>query len=188
MTDRLPASLQRGSRPEPPVAPHVRGSLGNHALARWLGRKPATPEVADETSLAEDFEQIVSDAMLTMALAIGGTGQTIALTGSVGRGGKNLRRDVSAICVRLLALGFNPGTQPAELEATIERYQREVVGARRPDGRIDPGGRTLAALVQGKRAPAPEPGEETAPAAAAPAQPAAAPAAQTPSGPRKSEA
>ena len=88
------------------------------------------------------------------------------------------------MCARLLALGFSPGSKLTELDAAIERYQREVVGLRRPDGRIDPGGRTLTALAQGRRAPAPEPGEEPAQAAAAAPGTAAAPAAPAPSGPR----
>lgn len=177
-TRRLSRDGER-SRPRRPDQPHLPvDGLANRALARRLGREAAAPEVASDKTLDDDFEQIVSDAMLTMAMAAGGIGQAITIAGSVGRGGRNLRGDVAAVCARLLALGFNPGGKIADLDAAIERYQREVVGLRRPDGRIDPGGRTLTALSQSKRAPAPEPGEETAQAAPTPA------AAPAPSGPR----
>lgn len=179
-TQRLSRDGERSrrGRPDQPHLP-VTG-LANQALARRLGREAAAPEVASDKTLDDDFEQIVSDAVLTMAMAAGGVGRAITIAASVGRGGKNLRSDVAAVCARLLVLGFNPGGNVADLDATIERYQREVVGLRRPDGRIDPAGRTLTALSEAKRAPAPEPGE--APAQAAPA--AAAPVAQAPSGPR----
>jgi hypothetical protein len=99
--------------------------------------------------------------MITMTIAGAvGAAHTLVIAETVGRGGKNLRRDVSAVCARLLALGVNPGSSLAGLETAIERYQREVVGLRHPDARIDPGGRTLAALSQAKRAPAPEPEEQ----------------------------
>ena len=184
-TERLSRDGERGRPRRPEQAQPPTPGLPNQALARRLGREAAAPEVASDKTLDDDFEQIVSDALVTMAMAAGGLGQAITIAAPVGRGGKNLRRDVAAVCARLLALGFSPGSKLTELDAAIERYQREVVGLRRPDGRIDPGGRTLTALAQGRRAPAPEPGEEPAQAApAAPGTAAAAPAAPAPSGPR----
>src|SRR5262249_51379713 len=143
-----PAPARRPDQPLPPIL-SLQRSAGNQAVARMLDRQAAAPEVATDKTLDDDFEQIISDAMRTLAMAGGGgAGQAIAITASVGRGGKNLRRDVSVVSARLLGLGFNSGSKLSDLDAAIERYQREVVGMRRPDGRIDPGGRTIAALAQ----------------------------------------
>jgi hypothetical protein len=166
--DRLLKEAER-SRPAPapdqPPAPilSLQRGVGNQAVARMLDRQAAAPERATDKTLDEDFELILSDAMLTLAMAGGGgAGRPIALAAPVGRGGANLRRDVAAVCARLLGLGFNPGGTLTDLEAAIERYQREVVGLRRADGRVDPGGRTVAALSQAKRAPAPDPAQAPA--------------------------
>ncbi|MBE9129619.1 MULTISPECIES: hypothetical protein [unclassified Coleofasciculus] len=89
---------------------------------------------------------------------------TIKLEGSVGRGGKNKTTDVVTIQQRLSGLGFltndasaaeRPTSETKEsipedsLSATIaaiEHYQSEVVKLSSPDGRVDPGGKTLKAL------------------------------------------
>jgi uncharacterized small protein (DUF1192 family) len=128
----------------------------------------------------------------------------VELSGSVGAGGRNDAADVAAVAGRLEALGFEvpaditrPDASLGSLIQAIERYQGEVVGLRRPDGRIDPHGRTLKAMNRWAREPAeqseaaaePAPPEvvpspaapETAgPQAAAPAEPAAAPAEKAP--------
>lgn len=77
------------------------------------------------------------------------------ITASVGRGGTNRRNDVTTIQklinaniglitpLRLLAEDGRVG--PATIGA-IEVFQRRVVKLLRPDGRVDPGGRTLQIL------------------------------------------
>ncbi|MBL8820210.1 MAG: hypothetical protein JNL58_29575 [Planctomyces sp.] len=77
----------------------------------------------------------------------------ISITGSVGRGGKNLPADVKCIQTRLNEL---MGTQKQKLavdglngpktESMIADFQRSVVKYRSPDSRVDPHQKTLAAL------------------------------------------
>src|SRR5262249_49330874 len=126
----------------------------------------------------------VDDAATILALAATGTGlKELQIAGSVGRGGKNAQGDVAAVCARMLGVGYAPGASLTALGDAIARYQAEVVQMRRPDGRIDPGGRTLGALRAPTKAPAgPAPASAPAPAAPAPAAPVAAPA--VPRGPR----
>ncbi len=149
------------------------------------------------TSASEEIGHLVEDAKLVLELAATGTGLSeLRIAGSVGRGGKNHPHDVAAVCARMLGVGFAPGASLVELSAAIARYQTEVVGMPTPDGRIDPGGRTIAAL-RGSRGgagahgpaaphahvPAAPAGHAPAPATA-PAAPAHAPAPAVPAGPR----
>jgi hypothetical protein len=127
------------------------------------GADGAAPAAA---TAAQQVERLVIDAKRVLELAATGLGlHELTIEGSVGRGGKNRPHDVAAVAVRLLVVGYPPGSTLGELAAAIARYQAEVVGLPRPDGRIDPGGKTIAALGAMKRAPA---------AAEAPAVPAAA--------------
>ena len=68
--------------------------------------------------------------------------QTIA--SAVGTGGSNLPVDVAKI-QGLLGLAMN-GVVDDALLAAIKTFQREQVGMNNPDGRVDPGGGTLARL------------------------------------------
>ena len=78
-----------------------------------------------------------------------------AITGSVGRGGTNGRRDVETV-QRLLNqhIGRLTPLSPLVVDglaggstvAAIETFQRRVLHMSRPDGRVDPGGRTFRAL------------------------------------------
>lgn len=89
-----------------------------------------------------------------------------SITNSVGRGGTNLRPDVTTV-QRLLnsAMRSLPGFHPLAVDglsgpktiAAIERYQREVVRMMRPDGRVDPNGQTIRLLGGGGGVPAPSP-------------------------------
>lgn len=73
---------------------------------------------------------------------------------SVGRGGRNPRGDVLTV-QQLLNRHVRPPARPSAESgvadvATIEAivlFQRRVVRMRRPDGRVDPGGRTIRALA-----------------------------------------
>ena len=73
---------------------------------------------------------------------------------SVGRSGGNLKQEVQYVQAllnihrqrqRLTALKLDGLAGPKTIEA-IEEFQRNVVGIRPPDGRVDPGARTIAAL------------------------------------------
>jgi hypothetical protein len=157
-------------------------SAGNQAVVARLAGDPPGRDAA-RSSEASD---LAGDAKLAVEMAATGLGiAALEIGGSVGNGGKNEPHDVALVCARLLGLGHPPGSTLAELGAAIERYQREVLGWSRPDGRIDPGGRTIAALRGGADAaaaatpaapPAPAPAPAATPAAPAPTAAAATPA------------
>lgn len=93
----------------------------------------------------------------------------IEIHGSVGRGGANRFHDVAAVqtllndCLHLIAPlpEIDPnGLVGEDTVVAIEEYQRRVLGASEPDGRVDPGGRTLLSLVANRRE-TPVPGMET---------------------------
>jgi peptidoglycan L-alanyl-D-glutamate endopeptidase CwlK len=79
--------------------------------------------------------------------------QSVNINQSVGRGGINQIRDVWAVQSQLnaqmpasmtrLVIDGNAGTATV---AAIRNFQKLVVGVRTPDGRVDPGGKTLIAL------------------------------------------
>lgn len=74
------------------------------------------------------------------------------ITFSVGHGGKNTYKDVATVqgllnhCLRLI-----PGIKPLDTDGkvgtktidAIKAFQSKVVSMKEPDGRIDPGGKTL---------------------------------------------
>lgn len=71
-----------------------------------------------------------------------------AISASVGRGGRNLSPDVTIVQNLLIGAGINPGRPDGicgnrTITAIINYQQRFLVN---PDGRIDPGGQTLARL------------------------------------------
>jgi len=79
----------------------------------------------------------------------------VGITKSVGRGGMNLPADVAT--VRQLLAGFVKRTGKPPLATglmdqrtidTIVEYQKTVMQLRVPDGRVDPGGKTLASLIR----------------------------------------
>jgi len=77
-----------------------------------------------------------------------------ALSGSVGQGGKNFPDDVRLVQTLLnehLPIPASPvqvtGRVDQHLITVITHYQRQIVGMARPDGRIDPGGRTFQSLT-----------------------------------------
>ncbi len=88
------------------------------------------------------------------------------LQGSVGRGGKNHRGDVifvqqllnQHLSVPLEVLQVDGVVGPMTIFA-IEEYQRRNVLSIRPDGRVDPGGKTFGALTAGlgRQLPGPPP-------------------------------
>lgn len=78
---------------------------------------------------------------------------TININGSVGRRGRNNPMDVRAVQTRLNDLTRPPrtflkvdGKSGPMTESVIADFQRSVCGSLNPDGRVDPGQKTLAAL------------------------------------------
>jgi len=83
------------------------------------------------------------------------------IVASVGRGGLNRTEDVLLVQALLNRHSQEPqrplvvdGVMSSRTIAAIEAFQRRVVNIHRPDGRIDPGDRTMAALArQAEQAP-----------------------------------
>jgi len=81
-----------------------------------------------------------------------------ALTTSIGQGGKNinpadnawvqmsLNKFIVPGCLSRLKPLTPDGIIGPKTIAAIKRFQRDIVGFRNPDGRVDPGGATQAAL------------------------------------------
>lgn len=90
---------------------------------------------------------------------------SITLAKSVGRGGGNLKADVTAVQTALntsvAQLGLPPlavtGLADAATIAAITAFQKQIVKQKTQDGRIDPGGATLKALNAVVPVPAPPP-------------------------------
>jgi hypothetical protein len=153
------ATASAGRRAARPSAPGLL-LAGNRALARVLHDNSRHPTAACR-GMAVLLRSEVDGAPVSGGLigsVVGGIRDTVAtattvalgqIGGSVGRGGKNHPFDVAVVRELLRAAGY----ADPDLGAAIERYQREVAGMRRPDGRVDPGGRTLTAL-RGGGAPA----------------------------------
>ncbi len=78
-----------------------------------------------------------------------------AISASVGRGGRNLPSDVGTVQTLLNRHTATLGIAPLQIDnsagpktiAAIEAFQQRVVKLSQPDGRVDVGGRTFAALA-----------------------------------------
>ena len=147
---------------------------GNRNVARALSRVPSWTELWE--TAGDVGSQLIDQAMC------------FTLGASVGEGARNDAADVQRVRARLQSLGYPSSDDPASLTAAILRYQREVVGLKNPDGRIDPGGRTLGKLNDGAGpasttsapAPAPPAGPVPIPYPNTDAQPAPGPTVDTP--------
>jgi hypothetical protein len=186
---------RRPAEPAPPASQvlALQRGAGNAAVAAMIARR-------EDGMMGGAWSGIQAAG----AAAVGALASLteLKIEASVGRGGKNEAVDVANVRARLQALGFPAVDEADGLAAAIERYQGEVVGLRRPDGRVDPGGRTVGALSSMKRAapaadagpkagdapaagPAPGPSPPQAPPApAAGGGPAAPPGPAAPAGPR----
>ena len=78
---------------------------------------------------------------------------SLYISGSVGAGGRNRKEDVSAVQQRLNALMHAPrqpltvdGLSGPKTTRMIRDFQKNAVGFRRGDGRVDPDGKTIRAL------------------------------------------
>jgi peptidoglycan hydrolase-like protein with peptidoglycan-binding domain len=93
-----------------------------------------------------------------------GIEMAISIRGSVGRGGTNRFEDVCVV-QELLNKQSIPPLSPLAVDgivgpktiAAIESFQRRVLSISHPDGRVDPGGPTLAALVRSASPPSTPP-------------------------------
>jgi hypothetical protein len=162
------APASAGGRATRPPAPGLL-LAGNRALAGALHdrtRHPTQVYGGMAVLLRREVDGAPAGAGGLVGSIVGGIQETIAtatavasgqIGGSVGRGGKNSPLDMAVVRELLRAAGY----ADPDLGAAIERYQREVAGLRRPDGRVDPGGRTLRAL-RGAGAPAVGPAPDAA--------------------------
>lgn len=134
--DLLVAPHRGGDAPEVPAKEGAKEGANEGAT----GGAGGVPVVAEAERVPEP------DA------APGGAG-AVGIAKSVGRGGQNADEDVAVVSERLGALGVpNPGKVDLDgLGAAIARYQADALGWTRPDGRADPGGRTITALGAGTR-------------------------------------
>lgn len=87
---------------------------------------------------------------------------TVTINKSVGKGGVNASDDVKKVQSLLNGFaaeaGFAPlsvtGVSDAATVEAITAFQRHILGFHHPDGRVDPGGRTIRGLQAGESAPA----------------------------------
>jgi hypothetical protein len=132
-----------GRATEPPsrlparARPLVQG-ISNRALASLAARRPTLARFLAEEHTPRRLREETP---------------RIRLSGSVGRGGENFEEEVAEVRARLELLGYATGHSIDALANATEEYQRQVLGFQRPDGRVDPGGKTLAGLnaYRGKR-------------------------------------
>ncbi|MBP2325163.1 hypothetical protein JOF56_005548 [Kibdelosporangium banguiense] len=139
----LPASRLPARPPSPLLA------AGNQAMARVVAQPQMFAQLWGVGSVIDSAVDLVG------GLVQGIVGQS--LRGSVGRGGDNNPGDVLVVMRLLAAAGY----ADADMAGAITRFQREVVEMSRPDGRVDPGGRTFRALASASSssAAAPAPAE-----------------------------
>jgi hypothetical protein len=138
--DRVSAGGRTSRRPpvaRRPSAANAATMLGNRAFSQLVQRQ----------SVTDDLGWMID------------TLTPISLSGSVGRDADNNEDDVLHVRERLYLLGFPPGETLDELAQAISEYQRLALHFKHPDGKIDPGGQTIAGLNAYKLAdqPAPQP-------------------------------
>jgi hypothetical protein len=137
-------------------------TIDNPEELNWLGlrdalrsakmeigaRRRRQEEEARESKQRQSYEQEFADLRERIAQPIG-----LQVRGSVGEGGVNDPDDVTRVSRRLRELGFlkQPTTDLEQIGDAIYDYQLIVLGSRKPDGRIDPRGKTEAALRAGRK-------------------------------------
>jgi hypothetical protein len=132
-------------------------AAGNQAMTRMATSSP--PVFAQLWSLGS----MINSAVETVGDVVHGFTDD-SLRGSVGVEGDNNPGDV-IIVMRLLAAA---GYADSDIAGAITRFQTEVVKLAKPDGRIDPKGKTIRALSRAaapsSSAPAPSPARPPVPA------------------------
>ena len=85
----------------------------------------------------------------TPATADGKAAFNLGLTGSVGKDMDNKEEDVAKVRGKLVAYGFIAAdkTDQASLNSAIEKFQKDVMGLKKPDQQISKGGATDRALT-----------------------------------------
>lgn len=115
----------------------IRELKGREIVAGWYGK--ASESVKGKE--AEAAPEIKKDVP-----------QGLAISQSIGNGGVNNPEDLKALSAFLAQTQAPPMliaglTDPRYNGKIIEKYQKEVLGFRNPDGLIDPGGKTLGAIA-----------------------------------------
>jgi hypothetical protein len=136
-------------------------AAGNQAVARMATSSP--PVFAQLWSLGS----MINSAIETVGDVVHGFTDD-SLRGSVGVEGDNNPGDV-IIVMRLLAAA---GYADVDIAGAITRFQTEVVKLAKPDGRVDPKGKTIRALSHARAADTPSPAPAPAPSPARPPAPA----------------
>jgi len=81
------------------------------------------------------------------------------ISGSVGKGGINKPQDVVTVqelinqnieSIAPIPLLKVDGKAGPKTVSAIEAFQRKVAGIKMPDGRVDPGGKTITKLLSGR--------------------------------------
>jgi hypothetical protein len=127
-------------------------AAGNQAMSRMATSSP--PVFAQLWSLGS----MINSAVETVGDVVHGLTDD-SLRGSVGVDGDNDPGDV-IIVMRLLAAA---GYADVDIAGAITRFQSEVVKLPKPDGRVDPKGRTIRALARARAAEAPAPAPASSP-------------------------
>lgn len=103
------------------------------------------------TAMDSDAPGKEAEAVTTTSPQVNSPINSLSMTASVGRGGKNLPDDLQLVASYLQKAGAPPVMlaqmlNPMQNGQLIARYQKEVLGFSKADGRIDPGGKTFQAI------------------------------------------
>jgi peptidoglycan hydrolase-like protein with peptidoglycan-binding domain len=79
--------------------------------------------------------------MITITSSVGGTGRNKPVDVMIIQHPPNLNYDVADYQTRIT------GTVDDEMIQAIKRFQQNALGSKKPDGRVDPGGKTFATLA-----------------------------------------
>lgn len=115
----------------------IRELKGREIVAGWYSKASAMAKGKE----AEATPEIKKDVP-----------QGLAISQSIGNGGVNKPEDLKALGAFLAQAQAPPIliaglTDPRYNGRIIEKYQKEVLGFRNPDGLVDPGGKTLGAIA-----------------------------------------
>jgi hypothetical protein len=116
-------------------------AIANRERPEGVKLAPAAPQLSRLMQLQATAGNQAVVALLQQSRTL----SRAAITASVGRGGVNNAPDVSVV----QSLLEQAGLQGTDLGGSIERYQRDTMGWRHPDGRVDPHGKTLRKLNEG---------------------------------------
>jgi len=125
------------------------GQLINKIQGQLSGASSSESSSSSEESSASSSENASSEENSSPKEEAAATGPIQKdIKGSVGKGGKNETEDVRAVQAMLKAQGVKievTGEADNSLTNAIKLFQRRL-GTKKPDGRVDPGGKTLKGL------------------------------------------